>query len=289
MARTNTGGTRSIVVGNYNTLRLVNKVAVANQSGIVADRIPLPQGFRVSQVCFIGYTVGGTVTGVVSSPAAGTIATSAALVSATSQAILTASLTQAGRSIPRGSVLDFVVTAAGAPDSIPKGGFAAFVTGYFRDHLKIGGPFAESGQSSMAGPVAGYIDVLPLVNLASPTPGAGDAQICEITTPYDCRVQAIAYDSVGLTGAGSTIRLQKSGVDVHTPVTLSTDPFDAIIDNNSSPAFATSLLRDWPKGTVIRMMGNVPGAQAMPISTVCAYAFVWVKGHVNATYPATED
>lgn len=292
------------VVGNYVTLRLIARSAVAAATTVV-DRIPLPMPFRVSQVCFYG--LGGTGTNTLRirtvnptyGPTLGLVHAGSAITQGTPSTITPDLLTANNRSTLARGYLEFEITNSGG--SQPKGSAIALVTGFFTEHTTKIARYSIPGQCVMSGPAAGYYDILSLLNCKAFT--ATNDELCQITVPYNCRVETISYIIAGMTIGGTpdmAINLTKNAqatalhpladIDTH-PLTLtggiSAYNEDVISGGGTSGQVLAEAARDLAQGDTIEMQGHIAAGDSIPIATASALMLVWVKGHVAAT-PASD-
>lgn len=285
------------VVGNYVTLRLIARVAVAATTTVV-DRIPLPMGFRVSQVCFYG--LGGTGTNTFRirtvnptyGPTVGLVHAGTAITQGTPSTVTADQMTAGNREIIRKGYLEFEITNAGG--SQPKGSAIAWVTGFFTGHITNQVPYVIGGQTAYAGPIAGYYDILSVINCKAFT--TTDDELVQMVVPYDCRVQHINYGIVGLTvggGPNMAVRMTKAGqtlgfhtiADIDTHIGVLTGGLaccneDVASGDGTFGQTLTEANRDLVKGDTIEMEGHIAAGDSIPIAAASAHLLVWVKGHV---------
>lgn len=315
MARSKVSGP---LVGNYVTFRLQLREAIAGVQ-VKRDALPfLPGGtimstpnagtilsngqmpfFRLSQICWYAIFSGGTLN-VKPTMAGG--APTLDYVSNTSLTSGTPSIITPGAAGVNQLIRDWSaftstppsrVEAAwtgGAGVAVPAGGALGWVTGYFTDHIQQSGPYAESGQSRMQGPVAGFYDNLSLVNCAQ-VANAAATEVCQITAPYAGRVMSVIVDARGLTTTTGSITLDitKGGSSILS-ATLDLDVNQQfVIDANSTPNLTadsggvppSTTPRTFAKGDALALKIGAGVADIVPVGACTAHLIVWCQGHVR--------
>lgn len=279
------------VFGNYVTLLLTPRVATGTgQTNVIVDRIPLPADFRPVHVSFGSVTSPGlgltanasanvtndalvTGTGTVDLDIAATVRVSAST-------LVTNSFTQ----VNQGDALVLRVTTDGT-GLVPAGAITAHVTGFFTRPITIA-RYQESGQSTFAGPAAGFYDCLTLRNTIPETGPIGQTVVGNIQLPYNCRVMAVTYNSVGITRSGTPvilalIRNNTAGVDIHTTLDIAAMSNDlARIDAITTPAL-TAGNRNCSRGDVLQLRLQTAVGDIVPMAALTANVWVWVTGHAD--------
>lgn len=278
------------VVGNYVTFLLLAQAAGVQSADTTVTRIPMLQPFRVSGVSFahLGQTANVTAKVVKNNVVADVIASSDAD-AAPSARVATSALPGIGakrgtslRDLGRGDTLDLILTHDGTGVAA-SGSVAAWVTGYFTDHVSNRAPWAQRGQSRLAGPAAGFYDVLALYNLRANANQAARSE-CELFVPYNCRVIAAHLDLRGHTETTGTITgdLRKNGATI-LGAALDWDANDQfLIDADSTPTFVSSAARDFVQGDALSLYLSSGLDDSVPVGMASAHVLVWVKGHVSA-------
>lgn len=289
------------VVGNYVTIRLVNRVAVSAGQGtpLLVDRLVLPMPFRVSQVGFdaIGTTaVANLRVSYADKAAAITDITAATVVSSGTPKVITpGNLVQNARDVQDAYTLDLYADTDGS-GAIPAGTATAWVTGYFTEHSIRAVPWALRGQCKMTSrraPIAGFYDVWPMQNQRVNAAQAARTEQSFIA-PYKARLEALSLDFRNLTTTTGTITadVQRGGVTMLSAAVDADASNNAslTIDADSTPSLAAGN-RDIAKGDTITLVIASGASDSVPLAGVEALLWVWCKGHVRNTNtePTVED
>lgn len=305
------------MAGNYVTTRLMQRQTLGAAATSRDFMFGLPP-FRISQICAIGYNHTGTLNFRIDAQG-GTnnsgLLSNAVQVSGTPYVVtpggFNTNAPYSGRDRDLGYVLlqptfianptnwQAVWTTSGA-SSCPLGGYCVFLTGYMLDHVSRNAPFAVSGQSRTQGPLVGFYDNFPLINLKAVTASAA-VEVCQIVAPYAGRVEAISIDARGMTTTTGTITIDvlKNGVSIlSAALDLDANP-SFIIDADSTPNLVadsggtppTVRPRTFAKGDTLRIDIGAGAADVVPINSVTANMLVWCQGHVRDenVEPLVED
>lgn len=291
MARTNKP--KSVVFNNYVTVRLVNQEALGAGATDVEAALFYPGAkFKVSRVCFDALgTTASAFASIRESGSEDIIAPSVTISGAMPAAVTTGNLTQVNRIVPKGSAIVLRLSTDGT-GAIPAGAVAAWVTGYYMEPISRSALYAESGQQCGEGPVAGYYDLLSLVNLRANANQAA-RQECAILAPYAGRVMSIYYDIRGHTETTGTITadVRKNDATIQSTVVDVDQAEQYILDVDANVTFASSAARDFVQGDELSLYVGSGLNDIVPIGTLTTNLLVWVKGHVRdaGAEPTVED
>lgn len=296
------------VFNNYVTFRLLARRAVGTgQTAFVVDELPMPAKFCVSSINFFGLGTTAGVTHAVYDHSTSSLIVGAS-VHPTLQTLTNGSVNRlgpgslkaktqsgGGRIINKGSFLQYAATTDGT-GLMPLGSSGAWVTGYFMEPISRNAKFAERGTSSGERPVAGYLDMLSLINLRANANQTAREE-CAINVPYDCRVEGVFFDARNITSVTgtSTADVRKNDSTIQSAVVdIDVGQNQQFrLDFDSSPTFASSAARDFVRGDKLSLFLSTGVSDSIPIASVDAHVLVWVKSHVrdldNASDFAVED